>query len=455
MAINNFPASIQGVIEQQNFLDRAFQDALEPNLRYRVIASRKLVEVKNGETKTMSRPALKAPATTAVTPAAFNNLDGGLTPSLYNFEQYQVAISEYADSMDLSLEEKETLIADLFVQNWEVSAIQAATTLDELAANALHLAYDNGNTFCTTAAASGVTAIQVDNIYGFDTTYGANKGLPISVSGLNPVTANVYNGSTGALKGTITVTGVGSPVSGSTSAVVGGQAGSLAVTATGFALAVGDAIVATDGAYVLRPNSKNSRFNITATDTLSLSMFAQAASKLQARNIPKFKGNRYVALVDPIIFAQLFEDEGFQRATMGGLESMKIFKDGFYSPMLGIEFVATTSAPVFGANSGANVARHAVVVGADALDECPFEGMYTAAKQSNSMGGPVDYRIVKDIAMITRAAIDRKGDVISQTWKWTGGFVAGTDVLSTPAVIRTTDTCRYKRAVVIEVGSAS
>lgn len=455
MAINNFPAQIQGVIEQTNFLDRAFQDALEPNLRYRVVAERKVVESGNGETKTMSRPALIAPDFSALNPANNTGLDNGLTPQSARFEQYQVAISEWAKTFDLSLQEKETLIADMFVQNWELAAQQAATTLDGLASNILHSAYDAGNTFASAAAVSGATSVAVDNIVGFDTTYGANFGLPISVNSSNPVTATVFDGTSGNSKGTITVTAVAADgTNTSTSATVGGKSGTLTVTATTFAIAKGDTVMASDGAVVIRPNNKGSRYALGTSDTLTLQMLSAAAQKLAARNIPKIK-NRYVALVDPTIMSQLFADQAFQRAIAGGLEDMKLFKDGVYVPMLGLEFVPTTSAPVFGANAGANVARHAVVVGAGALEECPFEGMYTAAKQAMTLGGAVDYRIVKDICMVTRGVIDRKGDTIAQTWKWTGGFVAPTDILSNSNVIRTTDNARYKRAVVIEVGSAS
>ena len=85
MAINNFPASLQGII-QQNFLEREFKEPLQSKLAYRSIADRESIPNAVGETVTKTRAGLKSPVTTASNPASNTNLDNGLTSSAFAVE---------------------------------------------------------------------------------------------------------------------------------------------------------------------------------------------------------------------------------------------------------------------------------------------------------------------------------------------------------------------------------
>src|SRR5579883_1283523 len=100
MAIDNFPPSLQPII-QQGFLEREFQDALRSRLAYRAVADREKFSVGIGETLTKTRAGLKPSVTTPLAPATNTNLDNGLAPTNFSIEQYTISINHYASTTDL------------------------------------------------------------------------------------------------------------------------------------------------------------------------------------------------------------------------------------------------------------------------------------------------------------------------------------------------------------------
>jgi hypothetical protein len=467
MAIDNFPPIITPYIEQQGFLEKGFETAMEPELAYRKIAERVDVEVKNGESVTKTRPSLFALGNTAVNPATNTGLDNGLSNSFYGFEQFTLSIGQQALTTQVSLEQQETLIEKLFLQNQKNLAIHAASTLDQLNAQQLHSAYDSGSSYNPTLVNSGATSIELDNIIGFDTnfahvTYNSvvyPVGTPQPVSSSNTLKVNVYTSAAGnALLGQITVTLATPDGTNISTAFVNGIAygvsGTLTCTATGFAIPANSTFVAVDGSYVLRPNGKLNRAALASTDTLSLSLFAIARAKLAARAVPTLPNGMYACIIDPNIYSQLLNDTAFQVATQGTYRTEPYFKKGILAPAFNLEFVSSNMVPSYTIPSSNLKARHAMVVGADCMIEGDFVGARHQAASNNAMNGPTVIRMYDDIQMTLRAAIDRFGDTVTQTWKWTGGFVAGTDILSDTTKVPTTDGCRYKRCVEIEVASA-
>ena len=463
---------VDSVIEQVNLLETRFENQLMPGLAYTAVAERFPIKARTGETITLQRPSLFPLGANAavLNPATRTGLDNGLTPQVFGYEQVQIAAQEWALASDVSLEQEQVLVASLVVQTLDNLAQNAAATFDQNISITAHTAYDAGNSFATAAEISGATTVHLDNINGFTTAYStvanSSPGLPQPVSASNPITAKVYNGSTGALEGTVTVTGFTADATNTSTANVNGTAygvsGNLTLTATTFAINAGDNIVAVDGAFIQRPNSKLSRYQLASTDTLSLVTLADAAAKLKARSVKPMSNGLYAAIVDPLILPQLVNDTAFQRAFQGGLETMKYFRQGIPLPMYGIEIVASQMVPYFtlpagGSASGEGVARHAVVVGAGAFLKSPYEGLAAAVRQvENARRGVTQIRpMAEDIFLVLRQPIDRLGDVMSMLWKWTGGFQAMTDVTSTPLQIPTSDYSRYKRAVVVEVYSAS
>jgi hypothetical protein len=469
MAFTNLPL-VDAVVEQANLLEKLFRGKLEPELAYAAVADRQPVKARGGETLTISRPALfPLNASGAIlNPATRNNLDNGLTPQVFGYEQVSLAIQEWATSSDVSLEQEQVLVASLVVETLENLAQNAGATFDQNVAIIAHTAYDSGNTFAT-AAGSGAT-VTVDNINGFDTAYStvanSSPGLPAATSSTNSMKVYVYDKTTGALKDTLTLqTAVADPANVSSAiqnGTVYGRSGTLTFSANpGTSIAQGDNIVGVDGSYILRPNGKASRFTLASTDVLTLQLLANSAAKLRARGVRPLRNGLYAAIVDPLILPQLIADTAWQRATATQLEHAAYFKNGIPLPMYGIEVITSTMVPAYtlpsaGTAGGVGFERHAVVVGAGAFIKAPYEGM--AAAVAAVSGNPRSlhriHAMSNDIYLVLRAPMDRVADWMSMTWKFQGAFQAMTDVTSTPAQIPTTDYSRFKRALVIGVYSA-
>jgi hypothetical protein len=467
LPIDNVPA-VQDIIEQVNLLERLFHEPLEANLAYSKFADEEMFPNGIGETLTKTRPALfpLSAAITPINPASNTGLDNGLTNNYYAFEQYILPINLYALTTNVNIMQDRTLIRRIFLQNYQALGENAGRTMDGLCSQFIHTAYDSGNTFATQAA-SGST-LTVDNAIGFDTAFnstaGQSPGSPTTTSASNPVNITVYNGTSGAVKGTAIVTGVAFDTNNTSTANVGtganaiayGKSGTLTFSAPlGFSVALYDNIVASDGSYIERPNGKLTRAALTSTDTLKLQDFADAVAKLRARNVPTLPSGNYGAIIDPTLWPQLLSDPAFNYASMGQLgEGGTYFQKGMVSRTLGLEFVNSQMVPAYSIPNSNYKARHCVVGGMGMLIKGNFQGALDAARQASTMQN-ADIRLIEDakIILITRGPLDVLQQVVSQTWEWVGGFIAPTDVTSTPAIIPTTDYARYKRCAVIEVAS--
>jgi hypothetical protein len=204
----------------------------------------------------------------------------------------------------------------------------------------------------------------------------------------------------------------------------------------------------------------NTRYQLASTNLLTLQTIANAVAKLRARNVAPLPSGNYLCIIDPTLWPQLLADSAFNYATMGQMGE-GYFARGIVNRTLGVEFIDSNLVPAYalpsgGAASGAGKARHAIVCGMGLLIKGTFQGSIDSARQASSMQN-ADIRLIEKakISLITRGPLDRLQEFVTQSWKWIGGFVAPTDVTSTPAVIPTTDYARYKRACVIEVYSAS
>ena len=104
MAIDNVPA-VQSLIEQTGLLERTFHTPLDAALAYSRLADDELFPNGIGETLTKTRPALYplSQAFSPINPASNTGLDNGLTDAFYVYEQYQIAISEWALSTTVNI----------------------------------------------------------------------------------------------------------------------------------------------------------------------------------------------------------------------------------------------------------------------------------------------------------------------------------------------------------------
>jgi hypothetical protein len=465
-AIDNFIPPIQQVIVQQNYLERSFETMLKPNLRYDRICTIDPQEANVGESKTLTRPAILPPVVNDATPTAVGtDLNKGMTDQSATYEQYVVFIGKLHGKMSLSTEMDYTKIKSEYMLNWDRLAGQAGTSLDTRAALRVFQAYDSGNTFALSPNV-GAT-VEVDNINGFLTQYtfvgGVANGVPVGVNAGNKLPVLVYAAAT-PLAPPVAVNviaatpdnGTGGAGNGSTAYVGGiayGQSGTLTFDAV-VAIAAGDTIRSVDASVVIRPNGKMNRSQLLGTDTVAFSAFRKASAKMKNRQVPTLPNGLYPCFIDAEMLSDLGDDQAFQRATATQFGKTPYFETGIIAGAFGLEFVETTTNPVYPIGNGI-VARHAVVLGRDAIIKVPFKGSLQAARDAQQRNNSIhDIKITRDgIVLITRNPIDVEADEITQTWRFSGGHVCATDITSTPAAIATTDNARYKRGVMIEAAS--
>lgn len=461
MAIANFPAALQPII-QQGYLSRAFQDALESRLGFRSIADRMDFPARIGQTITDTRAGLLAPATTPLNPASNTNFDNGMSPTEWSVEQYTLSINQYGNTMDLNQVTEGVGVANQFLANAHRLGINARQTLDRLARNALYGGGQNGvggylggNTRVTTTLTAAGTAIAVDDIRGFQTilsdegqviAIGASSGMLVTVGAgsytLVGAVADAQNASTApqGISGTLTFN--------ANVSVADGTAGM--------------AVVAATAPLVLRPNGRSTTAGLLAGgmkdasgavvtgDLLTIQAMLAALSALRDNNVPTLDGGVYHCYLDNSQLLGLFRDDDFKLLYRGQYGS-DAYQTGQIFDLLGIRFIPTTEAPQQ-ASLGAGGIHRAIICGQGALIEGDYANMGNAFTDTLDGGELVH---VDDVCMITRPALDRLAQIIAQSWCWIGGFALPTDLTANTTIIPTATNSYLKRCVVIESLGAS
>lgn len=439
MGIQNFPASLQPII-QQGFLEREFQQALRARLGYRAVADREDFAVGIGETLTKTRAGLRPAVTTPLAPSTNTNLDNGLTPGTWGVEQYTLTLYNYASTMDLNVVTSRVGIASQFLQNAYVNGEQAARSLDDLARNALFNAYFGGNSWVRTTIANAGPNVSVDDLRGFQTAFVNGVQQPVSTSNPLAVTigSDVYNVVAAAADGT------------NISTTPGGISGviTLASNVTVADGTMGNTVLSATGSLILRPNGRSNTTALQAGDTLSMSNVLDAVANLRVNAVPDIDG-AYNCYLDPISARQLFADQDFQRLFIGTTSAVEVFRpgQGVVNEFLGLRFVLTNESYVQPSLilPGATI-RRPIIVGQGALIEGDFAGMAADdVAPENSIVSLVD-----GVCMVTREPIDRLQQIIAQSWYWIGGFCAPSDTTTNSTTVATATNANFKRAVMIE-----
>lgn len=442
MSIANFPAALQGAI-QQGFLAREFQNGLQSKLGFRAIADRELFPVQIGETLTKTRKGLKTPVTTPLNPSNNTNFDNGLTESGWGAEQYTLTINQYGDTIDLNMVTSGVGIASQFLANAHTNGVQAMQSLDRIARNTLFGGGQNGvggylggNTRVTETLGSAGTTVKVDDIRGFQNVLVNGLVVPVGTASAMTVTigAGVYQ-----------LVGV-QPDAVTTSTAPGGISGTLTFDGN---VAVADgaegiAVRSATAPLVLRTNNRATSAAFQAGDTLGIQDVNSAVATLRSNNVPTI-GGLYNCYLDPIQRQSLFRDPDFKLLYRGAYGS-DAYRDGQIIELLGVRFIDTTEAPQQ-ASLGAGPIHRAIVVGQGAL----VEGDYQATGHTDIPGfndGLVE--MIDSVAMVTREPLDRLKQIIAQSWYWIGGFALPTDKTAAPDIIPTATNSYLKRGVVIE-----
>jgi hypothetical protein len=437
MGIQNFPASLQPII-QQGFLEREFAQALRSKLGYRACAERVDIAVGIGETLTKTRAGLKPSVTIPLVPATNTNLDNGLTPTTWGVEQYTITINLYAATMDLNMVTERVGIASQFLQNAYVNGEQAGRSLDELGRNALFGAYLGGNTRVRISLSSAGPAVSVDDVRGFQVTF--VNGVQQPVSSTAPMTVTIGANAYTLVAAALDTTNVSTSPNGLSGILT---LSSNVSTSDGTA---GNTVMAASGAIIVRPSQRTNTSLILASDTLSMSCLLDAVAKLRMNAVPEIDG-AYNCYLDPVSSRQLFADPDFKQLFQGATSANQVFKNGMTNDFLGLRFVPTTEAFVQNHPSLSGLMiRRPVICGLGALIEGDFAGTATQdVAPADSIISMVD-----GIAMVTREAIDRLQQIIAQSWYWIGGFCAPSDTTTNATTVPTATNAAYKRAVIVE-----
>lgn len=438
MSISNLPSNLNAII-QQGFLQREFEEGLQSVLTYRSIADRTTFPNQIGETFTRTRNGLKAPVTTPLNPSQNTNLDNGLTPSSFTVEQYTMTLNEWADTTDLNLLGQRTTIENLFLYNARMNAIQAMQSLNRIAQSALFNAYLSGNTRVTATLGSPGTTIAVDDIRGFRNVMVNGVITPVSVS--NTMSVSV-NGTSYILTGfAADTTNVSTAVSS------GGISGTLTFS-TNVSVAngtTGNAVVGQFAPTIIRPSARATTAALTTTDLIKMSDIIDAVTVLRNNAVPSF-GGQYHCYLDYSSMRQIYADDDFKFLFRSQYDSDE-YRNLRIIDLLDVRFIATTEA--YQQTNGAVKIRRPIVCGEGVLIEGTFQGMRESLQDGINSG---EVSIIEDIAQITRSKLDRLQEIVSQSWKWVGGYAVPTDQTANQNIIPTANNAYFKRAVVIEHG---
>lgn len=451
MTFNNLPASLQSVI-QQNFLERAFMQALRANLGFRAIADKEPFKAGIGETVTKTRRGLLSPKTTPISTPANTDITSGLTANNYSVEQFTLGIAQYADMMQLNLVANAVAIVPQFLQNVSAQGEQAARTIDMLAQQALFNSYMGGQTRVITTLGSNGATIHVDDIRGFQTTLNT-EGQPVAISSSFTVACTV-NGTAHTLQS--------SAADGSNiSTAPGGISGTLTFgdnVTTGDGTA-GNTVLSSVAPSIIRPN-------LTATTGMALNTFVipsgpqglmtvamvlAAKAQLRLNNVQPMRDGRFILYADPAHLTGIYQDNAFQRFFVGDNKSDE-WKIGVVGELLGVKVVETNLNPVqsltLTSGAVANV-RRGILCGQGALVEGEFTRTGYAELNRASPEDPA-ITIVDGVAHITREPLDVLQQILTTAWSYIGGFVVPSDTTANPTVLPTATNAAYKRACIIE-----
>ncbi|CAB4144312.1 hypothetical protein UFOVP459_26 [uncultured Caudovirales phage] len=463
MTFGPFPAVNTNAI-QQDFLERAFQESLQPVFAYRHTAKQEDFPARIGESLTKTRPALMVPNTTPLDPTTNTNIDNGLTPTVYGTEQYTLSVLQYAQtSYPVNLMDDERTIASFYIRNAKNLGVAQGTAIDSLAQRTLFNAYMGGQTFVTVTLGAPSLTVQVDDIRGFQFKMVNGVFQPVSPANLLNV---VINGVT-----LVVSAAAADLVNVSSAAITGGISGVLTFTTLVPVIdgTAGNYVNASNSSVIIRPNGRLSTRNLVTTDLFTLDVLLEAVTTLRNNNVHTFEDTgRYHCIVDPTTMGQIFRDPAFQLLYRGqGLENTP-YKTAYVSQALDVMFFQSTQAYVqapAGTLPPAVTVHRPIVCGQDCLIESVFTTGLNAVRENAKVGKyEDDTGFVNDPAwgvmsersasggsyMYVRPPIDRLGQIVTQTASYIGGFTAPTDSLTTPAVIGTATNSDYKRAVIIE-----
>lgn len=431
--------SLQEIL-QNGLLDRAFQDALIPAFLFDALADVEPWGGAIGDTAIKTRAGL-LPVSTV--PTMYQQP----TPSGYGFEQYQMTMQQWSDTIDTNMAMSAMALASKFLEDNKQLAINAAATINALARSALYAPYAGGQTWVVSGGGAGATTVVVNDASGF-----VNTVQDLSTTGTDPtdglvgIAVPTVTPVSGAAPLAITANGVANTVTGVDLATNTLTLG----TALGVALTAGQPVISSISSVQSRPNARATGAQIVAGDIAALATFTTGVTRLRTMKVPRRKG-AYTAHIHPQTIEELQQDPNWLYAYRGRSDSpaYRNFTIGdamgenaeFMGRFLGIDWIMDTEVPTYVNPAGVTVYQDCLV-GDGALIKGPFSEMASLITEKQG-GSTVQIDMIGGVARVLRAPLDRLGQVLTSSWFWIGAYAAGTDVLTGDAAV-------YKRACIVE-----
>lgn len=465
MFILGLPPTIINLV-QSGLIERAFYDALFPELKFRAEAQFEEWPANTGTELFQSRPGLLAVNTTPLRPGV------DPTPQTLSWEQWRIILERFGDTIDVNTQDNAVAVANLFYRTIQQLGLQAGQSMNRVPRDTLFKAYCSGQTVLTAAAAAIDTQVHVASLNGFsDFILLGTDVRPTLVSVAHPMPCTLGTGGAAQTVNVIATVpdnaldpdGPGWLV---LNAAIGGG-GVLARTP----------IVTPYAPLTIRVGGGASVDAVGAADTFTMQNAIVAANLLRNNNVPPHDDGTYHAHIAPTVNAQAFTDTAFQRlfTSMPDSEEMK---RGVLGTIGNVKFIlnsenpqwqqgncgaltsTSTGSALYGSSIGAEVMNHTgvaiartIVTGKGALYERGLDekNYQTEAGVTGKIG---EFQIVNSgmsintqrISLIIRAPLNRTQNMVSCTWTTSTGFACPSDAASGT-------TARYKRAIVIECAS--
>lgn len=449
-------------IIQEGYLERAFHDALFPQLIYRgdVVSVPWPGEV--GDQQIFTGKGLIPPKGKPLAPGVDPE------PVSYALEQWEASLQNYASTIDTHMPTSVQAIVDLLMQNAAQLGLQSAQTLNRLVRDRMHNAAEAGWTVADGAGAAS-TSLRVKRLNGF--TRARNPSLANgsrvrfdTVSGSNPLA--------------ITIGGTARNVIGFTPDTAGDELGPGVLTlSVADTWSDRDAVLAVDRSSTLFVGGGDHVDDLGVTDLPRLQDIRNIVTRLRRNNIPRHPDGHYHAHIGPVSESQLMADTEIQRMLTGRPENY-MYQDFVVGKILNVAFVQNNEAPTpltvdpydgvtfsqedpfapeltnDGTETGMEVQRILFSGFGGIFEYYQDPAMYlTEAGITGKMG---DVQVSNNgvevhadrIKLIMRAPLNRLQDMVATSWRFVGDWVVRTDAA-------TGDSARYKRMAVLATGTAA
>ena len=461
MFVLAIPPTIINLV-QQGYLEREFHDGLYPENKFRDEAEFEEWPAGTGTEIFQSKPGLITPKLTPLTPGV------DPAPSTVNWEQWQMVLNRYGDSIDTNTPTSAVAIDDLFLRNGKQLGLNAGQVLNRLPRNVLYKSYVSGNTVLVDACAAIDTQIHLASLNGFRDVIRVGTDVrptPVATAVPLPILIGI-----GALQITRNVIAVqpdnASDPDGPGWVLLSAAVGAIYVART--------AVVSTYATPILRVGGGATVDAIGAADTFVMQNAIVAGAMLKNSNVPAHDDGFYHAHIGPLTMVQAFGDVPFQRLFTGMPDAEEI-KRGVLGTIGNVKFIQNSECPqrasgnvgtltatgtnaVYGSDIGCDVTNNSgidigrvLVTGKGSLYERGLDekayvteaGVTGKIKDLEGIVMPGMSVVTNRIKIIIRAPLNRTQDQVATTWTCSTGFAAPTDAATGSAA-------RWKRAVVIE-----